>query len=149
MIGTRVDIINYLMNYKSYDKFEIKEYKDKRSLNANNYAWKLITEIGNVLKMSKEEVYLNMLKSYGQSDMISVRSNINISRFIKYYEKAGESKLNGKDFTHYKVYTGSSEYNTKEMAILIDGIVQECKNLDIETLPPSEIARLKGEWQDQ
>lgn len=35
MIGTRTQVINYLMNYKLEDKFEIKEYKEKRSLNAN------------------------------------------------------------------------------------------------------------------
>ena len=149
MIGNKPQIINWLLEYPMDGRFEIKEYKEKRSLNANNYAWHLITEMANVMRMDKEDVYLKMLQSYGQSSMISVLSNIDISRFIKYYEKAGESTLNGKEFTHYKVYTGSSEYNTKEMSILIDGIVQECKNLGIETLPTSELERLKEEWQNQ
>lgn len=59
----------------------------------------------------------------------------------------GHSMLNGKDFTHYKVYKGSSEYDSKEMSILIDGIISEAEELGIETLPPHEIQRLKEMWQ--
>ena len=99
------------------------------------------------MRMDKEDVYLQMLKSYGQSQMISVLSEIDVSKFLKYYEKAGESILNGKNFTHYKVYTGSSEYDTKEMSILIDGIVQECKQLGIETMSPDELKSLKESWK--
>ena len=55
--------------------------------------------------------------------------------------------LQGKEFTHYKIFKGSSEYNTKEMAVLIDGIISEAKELDIETLPPVEVERLKEMWK--
>ena len=126
---------------------EIKKYRKKRSLNSNNYAWELITQIANVIKSSKEEVYLLMLKRYGQSQMISVLEEIDVSKFLKYYEEAGESILNGKKFKHYKVYTGSSEMDTKEMSILIDGIVSEAKELGIETLTPKELSILKDEWK--
>ena len=126
--------------------YEITKAKKKRSLNANAYAWKLISEIGDVVRKSKEEVYKDMLKHYGQSNVVSVRSDIDVSRFFDYYDVAGESVLNGKKFTHYKVYTGSSEYDTREMSILIDGIVQEAKNLDIETMTPLELARIKEDW---
>ena len=54
--------------------------------------------------------------------------------------------LNGKTFKHYKVYMGSSEMDTKQMSILIDGIVQEAKQLDIETMKPAELSKLKEEW---
>ena len=43
-------------------------------------------------------------------------------------------------------YFGSSTYNTKEMSVLIDGIVYEAKELGIETLPPDELERMKVEW---
>ena len=87
-----------------------------------------------------------MLKDYGQSDMISVRDGIPVKHYFKYYEEAGESTLNGKLFKHYRVYMGSSEFDTNEMSIFIDGIVHEAKNLGIETLTPNEIARLKDLW---
>ena len=69
--------------------------------------------------------------------------------YFKYYEEAGRSFLNGKEFTHYKIYKGSSEFDTKEMSIFIDGIVQEATQLGIETRTPSELALLKSEWNTQ
>lgn len=125
---------------------EAKQFRKKRSLNANAYAWKLITEIADVLRASKEEVYLQMLKRYGQSELISVVSNIDIGAYIKYYEQAGESTLNGKTFTHYRVYKGSSEFDTREMAVLIDGICDEARELNIPTETPAEIERIKSLW---
>lgn len=125
---------------------KIDRYREKRSLNANNYAWKLLTEIGNVVRSSKEEVYLEMLKRYGQSEIISVLAHIPIGEYVKYCEEAGESTLNGKLFKHYKVYKGSSEFDTREMSIFLDGVVSEAKALDIQTETPDEIARMKAVW---
>ena len=148
MIGKAKDIINWLFNQDKDKIFEIKEHKEKRSINANNYAWKLITEIGNRLLKSKEEVYLQMLKDYGQSEIVSILSSINPIGYFKYYEEVGTTVLNGKEFTHYKIFKGTSEYNTKEMSIFIDGVVQEAKQLDIETKTPEELDRLKRLWNN-
>ena len=128
---------------------EVKPYRERRSLNANNYAWKLITEIANVLRAGKDEIYLRMLKRYGQSDLVSVLTGIPVEHYFKYYEEAGESRLNGKDFTHYRVFKGSSEFDTREMAIFIDGIVSEAKELDIQTETPEMIAKMKALWREE
>lgn len=125
---------------------KVDEYKEKRSKNANNYAWKLITEIGNKLRMSKEDVYLMMLKRYGQSEMVSVVASVPFGKFVKYFEEVGESELKGKLFKHYRVYQGSSEFDTKEMSIFIDGIVSEAKDLGIPTETPEQLARMKDLW---
>ena len=89
-----------------------------------------------------------MLKRYGQSEMVSVLSSIDVSGYFKYYEPIAETTLQGKEFTHYKIFKGSSEYDSREMAVLIDGIVSEAKELDIETLPPAEVERLKNMWRN-
>lgn len=130
------------------DKLSIKvdKRREKRSLNANNYAWALLTEIGNVMCLSKEDIYFTMLKRYGQSEMISVKDGIPIGEYVKYCERAGESWLNGTLFKHYRVYKGSSEFSKEEMAIFIDGVVQEAQDLDIDTRTPDEIAKLKDLW---
>lgn len=125
---------------------DVKPYRKRRSLNANAYAWKLITDIADVLRAPKDAVYLQMLKRYGQSELISVLSHIPLGGFVKYYEEAGESELNGKLFKHYRVYKGSSEFDTREMSILIDGIVSEAKELNIQTETPDEIERMKSLW---
>lgn len=87
-----------------------------------------------------------MLKCYGQSEMVSVLSTVDVTGYFKYYEVAGTSYLNNKEFIHYKVFKGSSEYDTKEMSIFIDGIVNECTNLGIPTISDEEINRLKMNW---
>lgn len=125
---------------------EVKPYREKRSLNANAYAWKLIGEIADAVRAGKDEIYLKCLKRYGQSELISVLSHVPIGNYVKYYEEAGESKLNGKDFTHYRVFKGSSEFDTREMSIFIDGVVSEAKGLGIQTETPEEIARIKSMW---
>jgi hypothetical protein len=119
----------------------IKKYSDDRTLKANRYLWALLNEMGNVLRESKEDIYLDMLKSYGQGGAVSVdqRFDSNFRRTYKYHEFLGESELNGKTFKHYRFWVGSSDYNKEEFSILLDGVVSEAKNLGIETKSKEEI----------
>lgn len=142
MIGTPEKLSQYLWQLDKEKKYEIKEYREKRSLNSNAYAWKLITELGNVLRKSKEEVYLQMLKDYGQSEIVSMLSSISPSGYFKYYEAIGTGVINNKEFTHYKIFKGSSEFDSREMSIFIDGIVQDCRSVGIQTLEDIEIEEL-------
>ena len=129
---------------------EIKKWREKRSLSANAYAWVLITQIAQSMTppMNKEEVYVEMLKRYGQGGFISIQADkaSDVTRAFDYYVQKGEGEVNGKNFLHYMVYIGSSKYNTKEMSVFISGIVEEAKDLGIETLTPQELERMKGEW---
>lgn len=149
MVGKADEVIKWLLNQDREKLFEVKPYRQKRSLNANAYAWVLINEMANRLRTSKDEVYQEMLKRYGQSKVISVLSEIDISRFVKYYEEIGKGHVEGKEFTHYRCFIGSSEYDSREMAILIDGIVDEAKELGIDTLPTTAVERMKALWQGQ
>ena len=142
MIGNAEAIIQYLFQQDREKVFEVREYKQKRSLSQNAYFWVLVNEIANVTRQSKDDIHLQMLKEYGQNQVISVQSNIDISKFIKYFEEIGHGRVNGKDFTHYRVFEGSSEMDSREMAILLDGVVQEAEQLGIPTLTSAEIARL-------
>lgn len=149
-INERNDFLQGYDEFKDRERLsiEIKPYREKRSLNANAYAWKLIGDIADVLRANKEDVYFLMLRRYGQSVLISVLAEIPLSSYVRYYTEAGESTLNGKLFKHYKVYKGSSEFDTREMSILIDGIVSEAKALGIQTEPPNKIAEMKSLWNE-
>lgn len=149
MKGTPEEISRWLWEQDRDKVFEIKEYREKRSLNANAYAWELIGKIADILRSSKDEVYVEMLRRYGQQEMISVRSDIDLRGFLKYFEEAGRTTLRGKEFTHYRVFKGSSEYDTREMSILIDGIVSEAEELGIETKTPAELAAIKESWREK
>lgn len=148
LLNSNINSLEDIENAPVLD-IEAKKHRNKRSLNANNYCWKLITEIGDKLRLSKEEVYLKMLKEYGQSEMVSVLSEINVTGYFNYFDIAGTSILNGKEFTHYKIYKGSSEYDTKEMSIFIDGIVQEAQELGIVTDTPEQIKMYKENWRNK
>lgn len=150
VINEKSDLLCGYDDMKDIEKLsiEIKQYREKRSLNANAYAWKLIGEIADIARASKEEIYLEMLRRYGQSELISVLAHIPIQHYVKYYDEAGESKLNGKLFKHYRVYKGSSEFDTREMSVLIDGIVGEAKELGIQTETPEQLAKIKSLWKD-
>ena len=147
-VNERNDFEAIVDDLKDKDKLsiEVKPYKQHRSLNANAYAWSLIGQIADIVRAGKDEVYLMLLKRYGQSELISVLSHVPIENYVKYYEEAGESKLNGKDFTHYRVYKGSSEFDTREMSIFIDGVVSEAKDLGIQTETPNRLAEMKARW---
>ena len=149
MKGRPSDLVVWLFEQPKDKVFEVKEYHPKRSLNANAYAWALIGQIADVLRKSKEEVYFEMLKSYGQSEFVSVRSDIDVKGYFKYYEEYGKGHVEGREFTHYKVYKGSSEFDSREMAILLDGIIQEAKAQGIETITPAEKQRMINEVEER
>ncbi len=147
-INERNDFEAIVDDLKDKDKLsiEVKPYRQHRSLNANAYCWLLIGKIADIVRAGKDEIYLKCLKRYGQSELISVLSHVPIGNYVKYYEEAGESKLNGKMFTHYRVYKGSSEFDTREMSIFIDGVVSDAKELGIQTDTPNQIAEMKARW---
>lgn len=127
---------------KKYD-IVIKEHRQKRSLNANSYCWKLCTEIADVLNSDKDSIYVLMLKRYGVSDLIPIANKVPVKDYFDYYDV--ESK--NEKYTWYKVYKGSSKYDTKEMSVLINGIVSECKELDIPTKEDLEIKQMIDDWE--
>ena len=139
------EIRRFAYHFKA-GNYEIERKRKKRSTDANALCWKLCTEIANVLRTEKESIYVDMLKRYGQSDIVSVLSNVDVKGYFKYYDEYGKGTVNGKEFTHYKVYKGSSEYDTREMSILIDGIIDEAKALDIEVISEREKTLLLEEW---
>ena len=148
MFGIKPDIV--LLGHRHtnglttvYD-VKIEKHKKNKTLDQNAYAWKLMNEIGNVLRKSKDEVYFEMLKSYGQISEISMLSSIDPSGYFKYYDISSKRLFNNKEFTIYRIYKGISEYDTREMSIFIDGVIQEAKQLGIQTLTPNQLLELKS-----
>lgn len=133
---------------------ECKEHRKKRSLDANSYAWVLITRIADILRTSKEDLYIEMLKRYGQREkqLISIIDNEEAIAMIyratnNHCTVVGEGTVNGKQFKHLAILIGSSQYDSRQMAILIDGIVSEAKELGVETMTPNQLAELKSSWK--
>lgn len=131
---------------------EIKEHRNKRSLDANNYAWILMEKIAEAIGSTKGEVYLQKVKEVGPfRDWIFTEKEAKTFRVA--WEKQGEAwptELVDYDSDGERLiirsYYGSSAYNTKQMSRLIDSIIADCKAIGIETLPPEKIEALKAGW---
>ncbi len=150
---TKVQEFVSLMKDKTYTA-TIKEYRPKRSLDANAYLWTLCGKLAEVLGLTKEYIYRDAIRDAGQCDVIVIDKDA-AETFMRRWEGHGIGwfcdKVNrlGVDMKNSEtlfVYSGSSTYNTKEMARLIDYAVERCKEQDIETLTPRELSLLKSEW---
>lgn len=127
---------------------EIKQYRKGRSLDANAYMWVLLSELAAVLHTTKDELYLVMLERYGVFTHIVVKPNVvdRVKEEWRTVRELGEVTIKGQTGIQLQCFFGSSTYDTKEMARLIDGVVSECKEVGIEVLTPNEISLLKQEW---
>lgn len=145
-------LLEGLKDTKEY-VLEIKEHRKHRSLSANSYYWVLLEKISQVLGSTKEEIHEQMLQDYGTLDTteegeimdFSSRYLINPLEAGVHCKYRGSSQLNGVTWYHYYLIKGSSRYDSREFSVLVNGAVQEAKDLDIETLTPEELARLRYE----
>ena len=136
---------------------ELKKHKEKRSLNANAYYWHLVGEIRKVTGDSNNKIHNIMLNRYGELDRLPdgslipfcILDSIDYMGFSYPHLKATQRTLSkaGKLYRWYYQIKGSSEYNTAEMAFLIEGIVGECREMGIETLSPDELERMMALYE--
>lgn len=125
----------------------VRRWKERRSLDANGYLWVLLTKMALCLNTSKEEVYEEMLNRYGvpftDEDgghvVVCVNKSINLKR-------AGHWKHYKDDeaCSYWYLLKGTSEYDTAEMSAFLDRVIDECKEMGIETASPDEIERIKN-----
>lgn len=129
---------------------EIKKHREKRSLCANSYFHVLCDKLRKVLGISLAACKNNLITSYGQiqyvDDLPLTYGTKAPPEYVRELEeihmKLFRSEPDG--WNWYVVYRGSHTYDTKEMAQLIDGTIEECKLQGIETLTPDELARMEG-----
>ena len=144
MIGNAQAIINWLFQQGDNEKiYEIKEKKQRRSLTQNAYYWVLLHQLASVMRLDNDSCHFLMLQRYGVYEVVSIQSGINLRGFFKYYEPIGKGTVNGKEFTHYKIYKRSSQMDSKEFSELLNGLVDECEEQGIVTFTSNEIANLK------
>lgn len=149
------DDVNALSRLDSVD-ITAKHHREKRSLNANAYFHVIVAKIAEAVGTDNISVKNRLIRDYGQYEYID--DQIPTYLIKAQYEDAilrkegvhftviGYEHLDGNDYIRVAVMRGSHTYNTKEMSRLIDGTVQEAKELGIETLTPDELERMKAAW---
>lgn len=124
--------------------------RNKRSLDANAYAWVLMQKIAEAVDSDRWSVYLEMLLKYSRAFTFVIVKNEAVDRMKEQWRECidfGEVEINGQHGHQLQLFYGSSTFDSKEMSVFIDGIVRECEQLEIETIPPAELERMKEQWQ--
>ena len=150
-----VDSVDELNGMDGNITIDVKKVRGKRSLNANAYFHVLVGKIAEKNHTSKAFAKNLLMARYGQEEIIdgeryiiSVQSNIPMCEREDIHCKAiGYGHANGKEFVHYCVMKPTHEYDSNEMSHLIDGTVEEAKELGIPTMTPAEIERMKQLWK--
>lgn len=152
-----VDAVDEVRGLEGELEITVKRYRVKRSLNANAYFHVLVGKIADVLGISKPRAKNILLGRYGQREILDDKPLIiSVVSEADLYERedihcipVGHGHVEGREFTHWAVVRPSHTYDTAEMSRLIDGTVSEAKELEIETLTPNEIERMKNAWQSR
>ncbi len=134
-------------------KIKVDQHRNRRSLDANAYCWVLCDKIAQVINGTKEEVYLEVIRSVGVFSDALIKGEA-VETYINYFSSQGVgnqaeaiASSAPKGYSTVRAYWGSSLYDTKQMARLIDELVYQAKELDIETMPPDELESLKRLWE--
>lgn len=132
----------------------LKPHRNRRSLDANGYFWKLCGELAAKLRLTPEELYRTYIPDIaGNYEIVPVREDRigaweqlwcagHLGRMI---EDLGPCR-NISGYHNIRSFIGSSDYDTAQMSRLIDLVVEDCREQEIETLTPDKLALLKEEW---
>lgn len=151
-LSSPLEAARLVHKFKAGD-YDLVKHKRKRSLDANAYCWTLIHKIAAKVGRAPVEVYRDYIRDIGgkvvvtcvQADDVETEVQSFLAGHIGRLVDVGDSRLPGCATLH-KHY-GSSDYDTTEMARLIDAIVQDCQALDIETRTPEELDSLLNQWE--
>lgn len=130
----------------------LKQYKPKRSLDANALLWAVLCKMADILKTSKEELYENILQRYGvpyQDDegyiTVTLKDNVDVSKVGGHWKWI--RSRNG--FSSYIMLKGTSEYDSGEMSKLIDLVIEDAKELGVEIPPSEDMKRALELWEKE
>ena len=134
-------------------KVEIKKASKHRSLSANNYAWVLIDQIAAVTGKTETEVYQTAIREIGGvSDFYGMKEAAYES-FCEMWTKdhlgrqveiiPGSAKPG---WINVRAWKGSSDFDSAQMARLIDSLIQEAEQQGIPTVSDKEVERMVSRW---
>lgn len=131
-----------------------KQYREKRSLDANAYFHVLCGKLADKLRISKPRCKNILLYRYGQSEMLDESTEAILHSNVPSEKMLEQEQLHcfpiGTDeegMTIYRIQRPSHTLNSYEFSILIDGVIDECKDWGIETMTPEQLARMMDLWE--
>ncbi len=119
---------------KGNSRIEIKTPRHDRSLDANAALWKTLAMIAEALHTSKDDFYFDALEKYGTFTHIVVKPEADKRTMHEWktVRELGKVKINGKTGIQLQCYFGSSQMDSKEFSVLLDGVISDAKELGID-----------------
>ena len=133
----------------------LEEHKEKRSLNANSYFHVLNGKLADKTRISKPRMKNILLYRYGQAEMIdgneaTMHSNVPPSKILEQEElHCFPIGTDDEGLTIYRIQRNSRTYNSLEFSILLEGVIDECRDWGIETMPPDKLEHLLRMWGEK
>lgn len=148
MTGKAIELIKFLSDQDQEKEWDLKEHKEKRSLDANGLLWACLQEIASALRTDKWSVYLQMLKRYGKFDYVIVREKAveAMKKQWRELEEVGEIDVHGEKAVQLLCYYGSSTYDKKEFSVLLDGVISEMREMGLTPPPDRQTEDLLAAW---
>lgn len=133
-----------------YD-IKIAKKRNKRSKDANAYAWVLLGMLATKLGITPMEVYKEQVKEMPTYTMLCVQEEA-VNDFIRRWTAGHDgravevmaSKIYG--CVNLKCFYGTSDFNSLEMSQFIDHLLYECDLNGIAVEDREEINKAKKEW---
>ena len=141
--GTVREVVSWLMNREPDEEFEVTKPKKRRSRTQNAYYWVMLGQLARKLRVSNDEVHMQMLRQYGTFDVVLLRADVKASDYFEYFDERDAGFIKGQPYRQVTVYKRSSRMDSAEFSALIDGMRWECEQQGIDVLTPEEIARLR------
>lgn len=128
--------------------FKAEKHRERRSKNANALLWTCIGEIAKAIDADKDSVYRNLLKKYGKYTYVCIPPQAveSLKAQWRECEYIGDISINGRPASQMLCYFGSSTYNTKEFAQLLDGTISEMHEMGLETPSEQEKNLMLEQW---
>ena len=134
-------------------RVEIRKAAKHRSLSANNYAWVLIDKIAEVTGKTVTEVYQNAIREIGGvSDYYGMKEEA-FDSFCEIWTKGHLGRqveiIPGSTrpgWINVRAWKGSSDFDSAQMARLIDSLIQDAEAQGIATVPDTEVERMVSQW---
>ena len=134
-------------------KVEMKKASKARSLSAHAYAWVLIDKISEKTGINQTDVYRAAIREIGGVSTLLGMKDEAIPVFTENWQRGhlgrqveiipGSSKPG---WSNVRVFYGSSEFDSQQMARLIDSLIQEAEGLGIGTYPEKQVQEMITRW---
>ena len=140
-------------------KLKIARKKDIRSLDSNDYFHVLNRKLAQVLGYSEPYMKNELLGRYGQKEFLddfgehpaTITTQLSPEKMMQnefLHVQCFDIRVkNETTWYSYYVLRGSHTYSSEEMARLIKGTIEDCKEQGIETATPDELAKMAMLWE--